>query len=102
MDDKPIEVTDELLAALEFRYAVPRCCRVCGASLQLADTKDMKYTCTSDAASPFRDKHEAAGATWQEALAHYQDSAMYRPPDGDLRVLALVAEFRSLRDFPPD
>lgn len=101
MDDKPIEVTDELLAALEFRYAEPRVCRVCGALLEVANSQGMKMACSSDAASPFKSKHEPAGATWKEALQHYQDSAMYDPPDGDKRVLALVAEFRSLRDFPP-
>lgn len=92
------EVTDELLKALEFRYAVPRCCRVCGAPLQLADTRGMKMTCTSDAASPFRDRHEAAGATWQEALDHYQTSTLLDPPDGDPAVLAVIAEVRRLRE----
>jgi hypothetical protein len=91
------EVTDALLDAMTFRYAEPRVCRVCGAELQLADTKGMKYTCTSDAASPFRNKHEAAGATWKEALDHWQDSTLYDPPAGDLRVLALIAEVRKLR-----
>lgn len=90
-------VTDELLDAMAFRYADPRICRVCGAPLQLADTKGMKMTCTSDAASPLSSKHEAAGATWKEALDHYQDSTMYNPPDGDVRVLALIAEVRRLR-----
>lgn len=91
------EVTGELLAELELRYAVPRCCRVCGAPLQVADTRGMKMACTSDAASPLRGKHEAAGATWKEALDHYNDSVMYDPPEGDRRVLALVAEVRRLR-----
>jgi hypothetical protein len=90
-------VTDRLLDGLEFRYAVPRCCRVCGAPLQVADSKDTKMTCTSDAASPYRDRHTAAGATWKEALDHYQESTMYNPPAGDAAVLALVAEYRRLR-----
>jgi hypothetical protein len=95
-DTEPVVVTDELLAELEFRYAVPRACRVCGAPLQVADTKDMKMSCASNAASPYRYKHEPAGATWKEALDHYQASVMYNPPDGDLRVIALVAEVRRL------
>jgi hypothetical protein len=98
MSDKPIEVTDDLLNALEFRYAEPRVCRVCGAELQLADTKGMKYACTSDAASPLRGRHEAAGATWKQALDHYQNSVLYDPPPGDRRVTALVAEVRRLRE----
>jgi hypothetical protein len=89
-------VTEELLTALEFRYADPRVCRVCGAPLQLADTKGMKMTCTSDAASPYTSVHEAAGATWKEALHHWSESTLYNPPDGDLRVIALVAEVRRL------
>lgn len=97
MSDEPIEVTDYLLDELEFRYAEPRVCRVCGAELQLADTKGMKYTCASDAASPLRTRHEPAGATWKQALDHYQDSTLYNPPDGDRRVTALVAEVRRLR-----
>jgi hypothetical protein len=90
-------VTDRLLDELEFRYAVPRCCRVCGAPLQMSDSKGMKMTCTSDAASPLRGKYEPAGATWKEALDHWQASVLYNPPDGDARVLALVAEVRLLR-----
>ena len=96
MTDLPV-ITDELLAALEFRYAEPRVCRVCGEPLRLADTRGMKMTCTSDAASPLRNRHEAAGATWKQALDHYQESTMYDPPDGDPRVIALVAEVRKLR-----
>ncbi len=92
-------VTDELLAALEFRYAEPRVCRVCGAPVHVADTKGMKMTCGSDAASPYTAVHEAAGATWKEALAHWRDSTLYNPPDGDLRVIALVAEVRRLREL---
>lgn len=95
-------VTDELLAAMEFRYADPRVCRVCGALLHLADTRGMKMTCTSDAASPLRNRHEAAGATWKEALDHYQESVLYNPPGGDVRVLALVAEIRRLREREDD
>jgi len=91
------EVTPDLLDQLEFRYAVPRCCRVCRAPLQVADTRGMKMTCTSDAASPLRNRHEAAGASWKEALDHWNESTMYDPPDGDSRVLALVAEIRRLR-----
>jgi len=91
------EVTDELLAGVEWRYAVPRCCRVCGAPLQLADTKGMKMTCTSDAASPFASRHGAAGVTLSQALDHWQESTLYDPPDGDKRVLALAAEVRRLR-----
>lgn len=93
----PVEVTEELLAALEFRYAEPPCCRVCGSPLQVADSRGMKMTCTSDAASPYRSEHEAAGATWKQALDHYEQSARYDPPPGDWRVLALVAEVRRLR-----
>jgi hypothetical protein len=92
------KVTEELLAALEFRYAQPRVCRVCGAPLQVADSRGMKMTCTSDAASPVRAKHEAAGVTWKQALDHYEQSTMYDPPDGDPRVLALIAEVRRLRE----
>ena len=90
-------VTDELLDALEFRYAVPRCCQVCGAPLHVVDSRGMKMVCSSDAASPFRWLHEPAGATWQQALHHWEASTMYRPPEGDLRVVALVAEIRKLR-----
>lgn len=90
-------VTEELLRGMEWRYAVPRCCRVCGAALQVSDSRGMKMTCTSDAASPLRGKHEAAGATWKQAMDHWQDSTLYDPPEGDLRVLALVAEVRRLR-----
>jgi hypothetical protein len=91
-------VTEDLLAGMEWRYAVPRCCRVCGAPLQVSDSKGRKMTCTSDAASPLRGKYEAAGATWKEALEHSQASTLYDPPDGDRRVLALVAEIRRLRN----
>jgi hypothetical protein len=92
-------VTEELLTALEFRYAVPRCCRVCGAPLSVADSRGMKMTCDSDAASPYTAVHEAAGATWKEALDHWAESTLYNPPDGDLHVLALVAEVRRLREL---
>jgi hypothetical protein len=98
MSDARVEVTEELLAALAFRYAEPRVCRVCGAELALANTRGMKYTCTSDAASPLRTRHEPAGATWKQALDHYQESTLYNPPDGDRRVVALVAEVRRLRE----
>ena len=91
------EVTDELLAALAFRYAEPRACPVCGAPLHVVDSRGMKMTCTSDAASPYKDKYEAAGVTWKEASNHWHDSIMYNPPPGDLRVVALVAEIRKLR-----
>lgn len=91
-------VTDELLDAMAFRYADPRVCRVCGAELELGDTRSMKYSCTSDAASPFTSKHESAGATWKEALDHWSESAMYNPEAGDARVLALIAEVRRLRE----
>jgi hypothetical protein len=93
-----IAITDELLTALEFRYADPRVCRVCGAPLQVVNSQGMKMACTSDAASPLASKHEPAGATWRQALDHYQDSAMYDPPPGDKRVLALVCEIRRLRE----
>ena len=36
------QVTDELLAELEFRYADPRACRVCSAPLTVGDTKNWK------------------------------------------------------------
>jgi hypothetical protein len=91
------EVTDELLDALEFRYAEPRACRVCGEPLHVVDSRGMKMTCTSDAASPYRDKYEAAGVTWKEASDHWHESTTYNPPPGDLRVIALVAEIRKLR-----
>ena len=42
----PVEVTEELLAALEFRYAEPPRCRACGSPLQVADSRGMKMTCT--------------------------------------------------------
>lgn len=90
-------VTEELLTGMEFRYAVPRCCRVCGAPLEVADSRGMKMTCTSDAASPLKSRYESAGATWAEALDHWQASTLYDPPDGDMRVLALIAEVRRLR-----
>lgn len=93
----PVEVTDELLAALEFRYAEKPVCRVCGAPLEVGDSRGMKMSCTSDAASPLRSRHQAAGVTWQEALRHWEASAQYDPPPGDVRVLALVAEVRRLR-----
>lgn len=94
------EVTEELLSALEFRYAVPACCRVCGAPLQVVDSRGMKMACTSDAASPLRGKHEAAGVTQKQALDHYMGSLAYDPPPGDALVLALVAEIRRLREGP--
>jgi hypothetical protein len=98
MSDERVKVTEYLLDELAFRYADPRVCRVCGAELQLADTKGMKYTCASDAASPLRTRHEPAGATWKQALDHYQESTLYNPPEGDRRVVALVAEVRRLRE----
>ena len=101
MSELPV-VTDELLDALAFRYAEPRVCRICGAELTLVDTQGMKYACTSDAASPYKNRHEPAGATWQEALHHWQDSTMYNPPHGDLRVIALIAEIRKLRHIHDD
>jgi len=96
------EVTAYLLDTLEWRYAVPRCCRVCGAPLEVADSRGMKMTCTSDAASPLRSLHEAAGVTLPQALDHWQESTLYDPPDGDRRVLALVAEVRRLRGEQPE
>jgi hypothetical protein len=98
MSEAPVEITDELLTALEFRYAEKPLCRVCGAELSVADSRGMKMTCTSPAASPFRSKHQAAGVTWQEALRHWEASTQYDPPPGDWRVLALVAEVRRLRE----
>lgn len=99
MPDRELpEVTSELLAALEFRYAVPRCCRRCGAPLEVGDSRGVKMICTSDAASPLRARYERAGVTWQQALDHWRESTMYDPPDGDARVLALVAEVRRLRE----
>ena len=97
MNELPVEITDELLAALEFRYAEKPVCRVCGALLEVGDSRGMKMTCTSDAASPLRYRQEAAGVTWQEALHHWEESTQYNPPPGDVRVLALVAEVRRLR-----
>jgi hypothetical protein len=91
------EVTDRLLAALEFRYASPRVCRVCGAPLEMGNSGTKKYNCTSDAASPFRDRQKAAGVTWKEALDHWGESTMYSPEPGDLDVIALIAEVRRLR-----
>src|SRR6185437_4379417 len=76
------EVTAYLLDTLEWRYAVPRCCRVCGAPLEVADSRGMKMTCTSDAASPLRSLHAAAGVTLPQALDHWQESTLYDPPDG--------------------
>jgi hypothetical protein len=90
-------VTDDLLAALEFRYADPRVCRVCGAALQVGDSRGMKMSCSSDAASPYRNRYEAAGATWKEALDHWNESIMYDPPEGDKHIIALVREVRRLR-----
>jgi hypothetical protein len=98
MSEVPVEITDELLAVLEFRYAEKPICRVCGALLEVGDSRDMKMSCTSDAASPLRSKHEAAGVTWQEALRHWEESTQYNPPSGDRRVLAVVAELRRLRE----
>jgi hypothetical protein len=89
-------VSDYLLDELEFRYAVPRCCRVCGAPLAVGDSRGMKMSCTSDAASPAKYR-PAGGVAWREAMDHWQESTMYNPPDGDVRVLALVAEVRRLR-----
>lgn len=101
-DDRPVRpplppVSDYLLDELEFRYAVPRCCRVCGAPLEVGNSRGMKMSCTSDAASPVKYRHTRAGVTWKEAMDHWQESTMYDPPDGDVRVLALVAEVRRLR-----
>jgi hypothetical protein len=95
------EITDELLDVMEFRYNEPRTCVVCNAPLTLVDTKGMKMACTSDAASPFRWKHEPAGATWKQALDHWNESVMYNPPHGDLHVIALIAEIRRLRAQQP-
>jgi hypothetical protein len=92
------EVTGRLLAWLEFRYAVPRCCRVCGAPLQVVNSAGRTMACTSAAASPIRNRHEPAGATWQEALRHWDASVLHGPPGGDADVLALVAEVRRLRE----
>lgn len=97
-EDAVPPVTEELLTGLEWRYAVPRCCQVCGAPLQVSDSRGLKMTCTSDAASPLRTRHEPAGATWREALDHWRDSTLYNPPEGDRRVLALVAEVRRLQE----
>jgi hypothetical protein len=91
------QVTDNLLDTLEYLYADPQACRVCGAPLVLADSQGMKYACTSDAASPYRNKHEAAGVTWRQAFDHYNDSVRYNPGRGDVHVLAVVAEVRRLR-----
>lgn len=98
MTTSEIQVTADLLAALEWRYAVEPFCRVCGARLELVDTRGMKMACTSDAASPFRSRHEAAGVTWKEAMAHYEESTRYNPPPGDPQVVALVQEIRRLRE----
>lgn len=98
MSEVPVEITDELLTNLEFRYAEKPVCRVCGALLEVGDSRGMKMSCTSDAASPLRSRHEAAGVTWREALDHWQESTQYNPPPGDPRVLALVAEVRRLRE----
>ena len=89
-------VTDELLAWLAWRYAVPRCCRVCGAPLQVVNSDGMKMACTSDAASPL--KNPLGSGTWRESFDHYQASVLYDPPDGDTAVLALTAEVRRLRE----
>lgn len=97
MADELPKVTDALLDELAFRYAEPRICRVCGAPLHVVDSGDMKMTCSSDAASPFRRGQEAAGVTWQEAADHWHESIMYDPRPGDLDVIALVAEVRKLR-----
>lgn len=93
------QVTDELLAELEFRYADPRECRVCSAPLTVGDTKNWKMSCTSDAASPFLRQQEAAGVTWKQAMEHYNESIMYNPPEGDVRVIALIHEIRRLREL---
>lgn len=94
---EPVEITDDLLAMLEWRYAEEPVCRVCGALLSVSDSRGMKMTCTSDAASPLRGRQKAAGVTWREAQRHWEDSTQYNPPPGDARVLALVAEVRRLR-----
>lgn len=101
-DNELPEVTAYLLDELEFRYAVPRCCRVCGAPLEVGNTRGKKMSCTSDAASPMKSRYTKAGVTWKEALDHWQESTMYNPPDGDARVLALVAEVRRLREEGSD
>jgi hypothetical protein len=103
-DQELPEVTEELLAAMEWRYAEPRSCRVCGAPLTIGSSGGpggIRMSCSSDAASPLKYKHEAAGATWKEALDHWRDSTVYNPTDGDQRVLALVAEVRRLRAEAP-
>lgn len=92
------EVTAYLLDELEFRYAVPRCCRRCGAPLEVGDSRGMKMHCSSGAASPFLSRRRAAGAEDADWLDHWNESIMYDPPDGDVRVLALVAEVRRLRE----
>jgi hypothetical protein len=97
MSAEPVEITDELLSALEFRYAERPVCRVCGALLEVGDSRGVKMICTSDAASPLRSRQAAAGVTWQEALRHWEASTVYDPPPGDPRVLVLVAEVRKLR-----
>jgi hypothetical protein len=89
-------VTGELLAALAWRYAVPRCCRVCGAPLVMVNSGERRYACTSDAASPL--KNPLRSGTWRQALDHWNESVMYDPPPGDPAVLALVAEVRRLRE----
>jgi hypothetical protein len=89
------DVTDELLTVLAFRYACPRVCRICGAPLEVVNSQGMKMACTSDAASTL--KNPLSSGTWRQALDHYRQSEMYDPPEGDVRVLALIAEFRRLK-----
>jgi|HubBroStandDraft_3_1064219.scaffolds.fasta_scaffold447786_2 hypothetical protein len=89
-------VTGELLDWLARRYAVPRCCRVCGAPLKVVNSGGMKMACTSDAASPLA--NPLRSGTWRDALDHYQASVLFSPPRGDPAVLALVAEVRRLRE----
>jgi hypothetical protein len=92
-------LTDELLRSIEWRYAVPRSCRVCGAPLRVGSSGlgGIRMGCSSDAASPLKYKHEPAGATWQEALRHWEESVLYNAPEGDLRVIALAKAFRGVR-----
>lgn len=90
-------VTDEMLARLEWRYAVPRACRVCGTPLELMDTRGMKMACPSKAASPFTRDQEEAGVTRAQAMTHYSGSTVWDPSPGDVFVLALAAEVRRLR-----
>jgi hypothetical protein len=103
MSDYPEhQITDEVLAELERRYASwqPRPCRICGAPLKMVDSGaswrgvGAKYACTS----PEADAVNSAPGSYDRALAHYQGSRTDAPSlTGDARVLALVAEVRRLR-----